>query len=36
MNLLHVVNIYFTIPYFLGEQLSYFQDKGYNIYIICR
>ena len=35
MNLLHVVNIYFTIPYFLGEQFSYFQDKGYNIYIIC-
>lgn len=35
MNLLHVVNIYFVIPYFLGDQLLYFQKKGYNEYIIC-
>ena len=35
MNILHVVNIYFTIPYFLGDQLDYFRDKGYNMHIIC-
>ena len=35
MNLLHVVNIYFVIPYFLGDQLLYFQKKGYNEHIIC-
>lgn len=35
MNILHVVNTYFVIPYFLGDQLSYFKNKGYNIFIIC-
>ena len=35
MNLLHVVNIYFVIPYFLGDQLVYFKNKGYNEYIVC-
>lgn len=27
-NLLHVVNISFVIPYFLGKQLNYFTEKG--------
>ena len=35
MKILHVVNISFTIPYFLGEQLLYFSKKGYLIYIAC-
>lgn len=35
MNILHIVNIYFVIPYYLGEQLQYFKQKGYNEHIIC-
>lgn len=35
MHLLHVVNIYFAIPFFLGEQLKYFKEKGYEEHIIC-
>lgn len=34
-NILHVVNISFVIPYFLGEQLNWFVNKGYNEYIVC-
>lgn len=34
-QILHVVNIYFVIPYFLGDQLLYFKNKGYNEHIIC-
>lgn len=34
-HILHVVNIYFVIPYFLGNQLTYFREKGYDIHIIC-
>lgn len=35
MNILHVVNISFVIPYFLGEQLSWFTKKGNKEYIVC-
>ena len=35
MKILHVVNIYFVIPYFLGNQLKFFKDKGYEEHIIC-
>ena len=35
MKVLHLVNIFFTIPYFLGEQLLYFDKKGYSMHIIC-
>lgn len=35
MNILHVVNISFVIPYFLGNQLSYFNKKCYKEYIVC-
>ncbi|WP_296122477.1 glycosyltransferase family 4 protein [uncultured Bacteroides sp.] len=35
MNILHVVNISFVIPYFLGEQLLFFKKKGYQEYIVC-
>ena len=34
-NILHVVNVYFVIPYFLGDQLKYFDQKGYKEHIIC-
>ncbi len=35
MKVLHVVNISFVLPYYLGEQLNYFQKKGYKIYVAC-
>lgn len=34
-TILHVVNIYFAIPFFLGNQLTYFRQKGYDIHIVC-
>lgn len=34
-KILHVVNISFVIPYFLGEQFLYFKEKGYEEYVIC-
>lgn len=34
-KILHVVNIYFVIPYFLGDQLVYFNQRGYKEHIIC-
>lgn len=30
MNILHVTNISFVIPYFFGKQFSYFNDRGYK------
>lgn len=35
MNILHVVNIYFVLPYFIGDQFKYFSDKGYGMYVAC-
>ena len=35
MNILHVTNISFVIPYFFGKQFSYFNDRGYKEYIVC-
>lgn len=35
MNILHVVNISFVIPYFLGNQLNWFYEKGDNEFVIC-
>lgn len=34
-KILHVVNIPFVIPFFLGKQLNWFADKGYSEYIVC-
>lgn len=34
-NILHIVNIYFVLPYFLGDQLKYFKNEGYREHIIC-
>ena len=41
MKILHVVNISFVIPYFLGNQLKWFEKKGYkeskeNLKLFCR
>ena len=35
MKILHVVNISFVIPYFLGKQLLFFAHNGHKEYIIC-
>jgi len=35
MKILHVVNIHFVLPYFIGDQFLYFKDKGYEIHVIC-
>ena len=32
-KILHVVNIPFVIPYYLGDQISYFQNHDYEVYI---
>ena len=35
LKILNVTNIFFTLPYFFGDQLSYFTNKGYDISIVC-
>ncbi len=34
-KILHTVNIPFVIPFILGDQISYFTSKGYEIHIAC-
>lgn len=34
-NVLHVLNVSFVIPYFLGKQLLYMRKRGYEMNIIC-
>lgn len=34
-KILHVVNISFVLPYFLGDQIDHFKSKGYEISIAC-
>ena len=34
-NILHVVNIYFVLPYFIGDQFKYFKEKGYSMNVVC-
>ena len=33
--MLHVVNISFVIPYFLGDQINYLNDNGIEFHIAC-
>lgn len=33
-NILHVINIYFSLSYF-GDQFKYFSQKGYKQHVIC-
>lgn len=35
MNILHVVNIYFVLPYFIGDQFTYFKKRGYKMNVVC-
>lgn len=35
MNILHVVNIYFVLPYFIGDQFQFFARKGHKMNVIC-
>lgn len=35
MNILHVVNIYFVLPYFIGDQFTYFRERGYRLNVVC-
>ncbi|MBQ9137603.1 MAG: glycosyltransferase family 4 protein [Alistipes sp.] len=35
MNILHVVCVSFSLPYFIGEQVRYFLGKGYREYVVC-
>lgn len=35
MKILNVSNIFFTLPYFFGDQLSHFTKKGYDITLVC-
>lgn len=35
IKVLNVVNVYFTLHFFLGNQLSYFTRKGYEIHLGC-
>ncbi len=34
-DILHVVNIYFVIPYFIDGQFDYFEGKGYRMHVVC-
>jgi len=34
-RILHVINIPFVIPYFLGNQISFFISKGHSVFIAC-
>jgi glycosyltransferase involved in cell wall biosynthesis len=34
-SILHVANIYFVLPYFIGDQFMYFNEKGYKLHVIC-
>lgn len=34
-KILNVVSVYFSIPFFFGDQLKYFKEKGYDIHLIC-
>lgn len=35
MKILHVVTLYFQIPYFVGDQLVHFNEKGNEMHVIC-
>jgi glycosyltransferase involved in cell wall biosynthesis len=35
MKVLHVVNISFVLPYYIGGQFDFFSDKGYELYVAC-
>ncbi|WP_207536422.1 glycosyltransferase family 4 protein [Desertivirga arenae] len=34
-KILHVVNISFVLPYFIGDQFDYFKERGYEMHVAC-
>lgn len=34
-KILNISNIFFTLPYFFGNQLNHFAHKGYEIHLVC-
>ncbi|MCT4616223.1 MAG: glycosyltransferase [Marinifilaceae bacterium] len=34
-NILHVTSVYFSLPYFIGNQFKYFIEKGFSEHVIC-
>lgn len=34
-NILHVVNISFVLRHFIGDQFSYFPNRGYKLFVVC-
>lgn len=35
MKILNVVSVYFSIPFFFGDQIGHFTAKGYDVHLIC-
>jgi glycosyltransferase involved in cell wall biosynthesis len=35
LKILHVVNISFVLPYYIGDQVDYFNSIGFDIHIAC-
>jgi glycosyltransferase involved in cell wall biosynthesis len=35
LKILHVVNISFVLPYYIGDQFDYFHSLGFNIFVAC-
>lgn len=35
-KVLHVVNISFVLPYYIGDQFEYFSNKGIRFYVACQ
>lgn len=34
-KVLNVVSVFFSVPFFFGDQLIYFHDLGYEVHVIC-
>lgn len=34
-SILHIVNTFYAVTYFIGDQFLYFKDKGYDLHVIC-
>lgn len=34
-KILHVVNISFVLPYYIGDQFDYFREKDYDLFVAC-
>jgi glycosyltransferase involved in cell wall biosynthesis len=34
-KVLNVVSVFFSVPFFFGDQLLHFHEKGYEVHVIC-